>query len=240
MILIAIFLGQVFGGIINWASDSLIEFSNSGNSSEPTVNAPIRMAFWSLLASSLFRRRLYYRDKNAWSLLLVEVISGLLFAFLWHRLGFTPPFFFLAAICSFLILTALIDLKYRLVLNVLVLPSIGAIILFQAIPIRQTTWLSFLGGLTAFFLFLLVALVAPGRLGGGDIKLAAFLGFLFGLPYVFWALVASALMGGVTAVLLLLTKQWHLNSRIPYAPFLCLGGLIAIFYDPTPWLFARY
>jgi prepilin signal peptidase PulO-like enzyme (type II secretory pathway) len=95
-----------------------------------------------------------------------------------------------------------------------------------------------LGGLAAFLLFFLVASVSPGGLGSGDIKLAAFLGFVFGFPYVFWALVAGALGGGITAIFLLCSKKGGLQSRFPYAPFLCFGAIVALLYDPTPWLFA--
>lgn len=238
MMIIAIFLGQAIGAIVNWAGDYLVRFSLRGNESGIETNAYIKPVVWSVLVSSSFRGRLYHRDKDAWLRVFVEVLLALLFAFLWQRLGFTFPFFFLAAICSFLVLIALIDLKYRLVLNILVLPAMGTILLYQAIPLSRTTWLSLLGGLAAFLLFLLATLVTPGRLGGGDIKLATFLGFMFGFPYVFWALVAGALMGGVTAVFLLTTKRWKPQNSFPYAPFLCFGGMVALFYDPTPWLFA--
>jgi hypothetical protein len=119
MIFIAIFLGQVTGVIIFWARDYLVRFSISGNESGLNPNSPLKPpVVWSLLVSSSFRQRLTHRDLDAWLPVFVEVFLSLLFAFLWQRLRFSFPFFFLAIICSFLVLIALIDLKYRLVLNV--------------------------------------------------------------------------------------------------------------------------
>jgi prepilin signal peptidase PulO-like enzyme (type II secretory pathway) len=36
---------------------------------------------------------------------------------------------------------------------------------------------------------------------------------------------------------LLLSRRWNLKSQIPYAPFLCLGALIALFYNPLTSIF---
>jgi len=74
-------------------------------------------------------------------------------------------------------------------------------------------------------------------MGGGDVKLAALIGLTVGFPQVLWALALGILAGGITALLLVLTPRWGPKSHIPYAPFLCLGALLALVYDPLPLIF---
>lgn len=165
--------------------------------------------------------------------------TAVLYAYLWHILQFSGSFFFLAGLCTLFILIAVIDLKYQLILNIVILPAIVVMLLYQFLPMTQASWTALLGGLIAFLLFMLVGMLSPGGLGGGDIKLAAFIGVTFGLPYLFWALIAGVLTGGVTAVFLLITQRWPRTAHIPYGPFLCFGAIVALLYNPLPWLFAH-
>ncbi|MBK8902295.1 MAG: prepilin peptidase [Anaerolineaceae bacterium] len=162
--------------------------------------------------------------------------TAVLYTYLYHRLQFSGNFFFLAGLTGFLILLAVIDVKYRLILNVLIVPAIAIILLYQFWPVTQASWFALLGGMVIFFLFMLVAILSPGGLGGGDVKLATLLGVTFGLPYVFWALLAGALMGGGTAVFLMFVRGWQRKTHIPYGPFLCLGAIVALLVNPIPWL----
>ena len=82
--------------------------------------------------------------------------------------------------------------------------------------------------------FLLAALIRRGGLGGGDIKLAALIGLVVGFPEVLWALAAGIVAGGIAALILVFLARWEIKSHIPYAPFLCLGAIIALLYNPLP------
>ena len=133
---------------------------------------------------------------------------------------------------AFFILIAVLDLKYRLIPNVLVLPAMAVVLLAGfAVPfvdLGSTVLGSIFGGL----LFALAAYLRPGTLGGGDVKLAALIGLLFGFPDAVWALMVGILAGGLVALLLVLTRRGNRASRMPYAPFLCLGVLTALLYNP--------
>ena len=162
--------------------------------------------------------------------------TAVLFAILWQRLGFSGNFAFLATLVSFFLLIAAIGLKHRLVPNVLILPAVAAMLLYQFVPLTTGSWWALAGSAAAFLLFALVRAISPGGLGGGDVKLAAFIGALFGLPYLFWALLAGGLVGGGTAVFLLIGSDKNKKKQIPYGPFLCLGGIVALLYNPLPFL----
>ncbi|MEZ4594253.1 MAG: A24 family peptidase [Chloroflexota bacterium] len=170
-------------------------------------------------------------------------ISGLLmstgaalFGILWQRLGFSSNFAFLATLITFFLLIAAIDLKHQLIPNSLILPAVAAMLLYQFIPLTQGSWWALAGCAAAFLLFAVVRAMTPGGLGGGDVKLAAFLGATFGLPYLFWALLAGGLVGGGTAVFLLIGPGKNRKQQMPYGPFLCLGGIVALLYNPLPLL----
>jgi leader peptidase (prepilin peptidase)/N-methyltransferase len=69
-------------------------------------------------------------------------------------------------------------------------------------------------------------------MGDGDVKLAGLIGLITGFPHVVVALVVGVLAGGLVALLLLLTKIKGRKSYIPYAPFLVIGGMVAMLYGP--------
>ncbi len=220
-LLLASFFGLAVGWLIGWLSDWLpAQLGRSRDASCAVATAP--------------------EHAGKAPLLVVMVGTAVLYTYLYHRLQFTSSFFFLAGLTGFLILLAVIDLKYQLILNVLILPAMAAILLYQFWPITQASWSALLGGLVIFVMFMLVAMLSPGGLGGGDVKLATFLGVTFGLPYVFWALLAGALMGGGTAVFLLFVRGWERKTHIPYGPFLCLGAIVALLVNPIPWLLSLF
>ena len=230
MMLAALTFGLISGWLICWFSDLFPNHTQLKNKPLATAQGAMSTPY-SFLG----------QQKHSLPLtVLVMLFTAVLFAYLWHLLQFTGNFFFLAGLCTFLILIAVIDLKYQLILNVLIVPAIVIMLLYQFLPVTQSSWSALLGGFISFLLFLLVGLLSPGGLGGGDIKLASFLGVTFGLPYVFWALVAGVLTGGVTAVFLLIGPRWQPKTHIPYGPFLCFGAIVALLFNPLPWLFSLF
>ncbi|MCA9973983.1 MAG: prepilin peptidase [Anaerolineales bacterium] len=139
-----------------------------------------------------------------------------------------------APVFCFLWLISLIDLKYRLVPNLLVYPALVVVLLHHLLLRPYSLAALLLGGGMAFAIFALTAWLRPGDLGGGDVKLATLIGFAFGFPDVLWALILGIGLGGAAAILLFLRTR-NLKLHIPYAPFLCLGAWIALLY--TPWHF---
>ncbi len=162
----------------------------------------------------------------------VEVFSALLFAYLWGRFGPSWRLLLLAFYCSFLLLIAIIDLRYRLVLNVLIHPAAVVALLLRFVHPGGDALTTLLGGAVGLTFFSLVALMSRGGMGAGDVKLAAFIGLMVGFPQVVWALTLGILAGGIVALFLFLTHLRDLKSYMPYAPFLCLGAAITLVYPP--------
>jgi leader peptidase (prepilin peptidase)/N-methyltransferase len=143
----------------------------------------------------------------------------------------------LAIAATFFLLVALIDLKHRLVPDVLIYPAgIVALLLHLLLPGGQFL-AALIGGAFGFFTFLLTALLRPKGLGGGDVKLAAVIGLTTGFPEMLWALAVGIVSGGLAALALVLVARREAQSTIPYAPFLCLGAIVALLYNPLPLFF---
>ena len=83
------------------------------------------------------------------------------------------------------------------------------------------------GGL--FFLVAWVSHAALGRtgLGGGDIKLAGLIGAALGPSGGLVAAFVGIMLGGVVAVVLLVTGRRRFGEYLPFGPFLAAGGLVA-------------
>jgi leader peptidase (prepilin peptidase)/N-methyltransferase len=88
----------------------------------------------------------------------------------------------------------------------------------------------------AYFLFLLiVALIARGGFGMGDVKLALLLGLFLG--YIGWdalgvGFTLAILLGGLASVLLLVFTRRGRRAKFAYGPFLVAGAWIGLFWGP--------
>lgn len=144
--------------------------------------------------------------------------------------------FFVLIAAAFLLVIAYLDLKQRRIPNALIYPAVVVMLLFHLLVRLQSPLATLLGGGLAFLMFALVAWLRPGDLGGGDIKLATLLGITFGFPVVLWALLLGVGSGAVVAVGMIVGGRGR-KTHIPYGPFLCLGAIIALFYNPLPLFF---
>ena len=156
-------------------------------------------------------------------------------------LRFDPLWAHLPAVVAslFFLLVAIVDLKHRLVLNAMVLPAGALVLLTRVMHTDASLGPAILGAVVGLLPFLLTALAKPGSMGGGDVKLAALTGLFLGFPEVLWAISLGILSGGMVSFILLTSSRWEASDSLPYAPFLCLGAVTALLYDPvTPFLFS--
>jgi leader peptidase (prepilin peptidase)/N-methyltransferase len=142
-------------------------------------------------------------------------------------------FLYLAAIT---IALALIDLDVHKLPNVIVVPAYavsGA--LFTAASILSGDYGPLLAaGIAAaglFAVYLAMALVYPGGMGLGDVKLAGVLGIYLG--WAGWGAVAvgafgAFLLAGVFSIVLLATKRAGRKSGIPFGPWMLAGAWVGI------------
>lgn len=80
-------------------------------------------------------------------------------------------------------------------------------------------------------LYLLLAVLPGGGVGGGDVRLAPLIGALLGwlgTGQLVIGLGAGFLIGGVAAAVLLISGRAGLKSSIAYGPAMCLGAWVGI------------
>lgn len=166
----------------------------------------------------------------------VELVTGLLVAGSVWRFGLTAQAAVAAAFCVVLVALAAIDLEHRIVPNRIVLPAAVVALAAQTALHPSPEWA--LGALGASGFLLAAALAYPAGMGMGDVKLALLLGAVLGRN------VSVALMAGMIAALVpsvvLLARHGQAARKmgIPFAPFLALGSVLALFAGP--WLLHEY
>jgi leader peptidase (prepilin peptidase)/N-methyltransferase len=83
------------------------------------------------------------------------------------------------------------------------------------------------------FTFMTPSLASKRGIGAGDVRLAAvlamFLGYL-GAIYVFQGLALGFIIGGVVALLLLITRKASRKTRIAFGPYICIGAMAVVLF----------
>ena len=137
--------------------------------------------------------------------------------------------------CALLVAISAIDLEERRVPNRLVLPALAVALIVRSALDPSPRWLA--GALLAGGTLFVLALIHPAGLGMGDVKLAAFLGAWLAWNGVL-ALVLASFAAFVPAVGLLVARgRVARKIALPFAPFLALGGIVALLagHDIVDW-----
>ncbi|MEO6199566.1 MAG: prepilin peptidase [Cryobacterium sp.] len=186
-----------------------------------------------LLAQRLLRTRV----RLGWAVSLAAGASAAtLFVFLTIGFGLSPelpPYLMLAAAS---VVLSIVDLAEKRLPNTLVL---GTMVLLAALLLVAAAlghnWGAALGALlggAAFFgVYLVLALLSPGAVGMGDVKLAAVIGL--GLGYLGWSawlvgLVAGFFVGSAVSLLALGLRRVTLHGSLPFGPSMLAGAYVAI------------
>ncbi len=135
----------------------------------------------------------------------------------------------LATQAWFFLAIAVIDLEHRLVLNRMLLFGAPLVLLGNVLIGTPSLTSTMLGGVAGFGFFLLLALLAPGAMGMGDVKLAGFIGLITGLSGVMAALLLGILAGGVAGIIVLFRNRFRRGNTLAYAPYLVLGTWLFLF-----------
>jgi len=125
-----------------------------------------------------------------------------------------------------LVAISIVDVRRRIVPNRLVLPAAAIVLAARTLIHPSLVWIA--GGAGAAALLLVAAIVRPGGMGMGDVKLALLLGVAVGrsVPLALVIALAAAMVPSI-AILLRHGSRGR-TMAIPFAPFLALGGLVAL------------
>lgn len=104
------------------------------------------------------------------------------------------------------------------------------------VPLQQ----AFLGALPIFLFFYLQIQLSDGKwLGGGDLRIALFMGFVAGAKIAWLGLFLSYIIGSIIGIVMLLIHRQR-GMQVPFGPFLALGLWTAlIWHEPIlDWYFS--
>jgi leader peptidase (prepilin peptidase)/N-methyltransferase len=157
----------------------------------------------------------------------VEVATALLVAACVLVFGLSGEALVAGIFCVALVAISVTDLTHRIVPNRIVLPTAVAVVLLHTAIDPSPEWL--IAALAAAAFFFAAALAYPAGLGMGDVKLALLMGAALGRT-VSVALMIGMLAALVPSVVLLVRHGAKARKMgIPFAPFLALGSLVALF-----------
>jgi leader peptidase (prepilin peptidase)/N-methyltransferase len=152
------------------------------------------------------------------------------------RIGLTaalPAYLFIGAVGWFV---ALIDAFERRIPNVVILPSYPITLALLVIAsASEDEWYGLargaIGMLALGAFYLVLALLRPGELGFGDVKLAGLLGLVLG--WLGWRVLilgafAGPALGAIGAIALFAARRVSGRTSFPFGPFLITGAFLAI------------
>ncbi len=243
----AALLGWLAGGLANWAADILPQISGPATSEAPDAPGAERVRHSGVRGEGVpnlfglahlltlpwypFLHGIcpHCGERRPLRAPLLEL--GMIAAFLapWLRFdGSTQTFAVFCLYAWFLLVVLVIDVEHRLVLNVMLAPAAVIALLISFLPGAPDPLHALLGGAIGFGLLFVIALIGRGAMGMGDVKLAGVIGVMAGYPAVLPALLLGIILGGLGALVLVLTKRAGRKSYIAYAPYLCLGALVML------------
>ena len=133
-----------------------------------------------------------------------------------------------AAAAGLLVWLAAIDLEFRLVPNRIVLPATAAVLVATAAVEPSEAAGRALSGIGAAAFLLVAALLRPGDLGMGDVKLTLLLGAMLGSSVLTALLVGFGAVGVLGVIVLVRSGRSALKRHLPLVPFLALGAIVTI------------
>jgi leader peptidase (prepilin peptidase)/N-methyltransferase len=169
----------------------------------------------------------------------LELATAALFAGAALRFHATYTAALLALFFAVMLAVAVIDVEVRIVPNRIVYPSLVGFAILVTVGSVVGDRLDLAGaglGLLAYGGgLLLVAIISPGGMGMGDVKLAGLIGLVLGalgLRYVAVAAAAAILAGGLGAIALVVFTRASRKQAIPFGPYLAGGAVVAAFLAP--------
>jgi leader peptidase (prepilin peptidase)/N-methyltransferase len=181
----------------------------------------------------------YCRVKISAQYPLVEALTGALFVLLYARFGLAWPLPVYMALTSLLIVISAIDIGHMEIPDGLIIAGLivgGAQLIASIFTPHFGAWHSyvigfFAGGLPLLLIALFGAYVLKkDAMGGGDVKLMAFCGFIIGWRLVITAYLIGVVAGAVFGLVLMALKKRKRSDAIPFGPFLSLGVILSVFF----------
>ena len=138
-----------------------------------------------------------------------------------------PMVYFAMIAIFFMLLITITDFEQYVIFDKMLLPFavIGLIAIYNLkLPLINHLEAALIGG----GIFFLIALLSKGALGGGDIKLISVLGLWFGIDKLFSIVILGLIIGGFSALIMLVTKLKNRHEYFAYGPYFTFAAIYII------------
>lgn len=164
----------------------------------------------------------------------VEAATAALFGAAIYAFGISFKLF--AALVFIIVLVALAgtDYEHRLLPNLIVGPATILGFVLSAFSRPDWWWIYPVAALILAGVLFLLAIIYPGGMGMGDVKMGGMLGAFLG-PYAALAVFLGALTGAIAGGILMATGKMPRRTALPFGVFMSFGGLVTLFVGPELW-----
>lgn len=167
----------------------------------------------------------------------LEFLGGLIFLTAYLYAGFSTELVVIAMMYAVFYIEVMTDLRHKIVLDRIWMIALIPLVIVRIIEGNFTTYL--ISSLTLFSLLFSISFLAQkfykkDALGGGDVKLYAFIGWLIPLFSGLLSLFIASLFGFIYGMI----KRKEVKNGFPLVPFIFLGVIISYFYGD--WLIELY
>lgn len=171
------------------------------------------------------------KEKLPLSYLIIEIVTGILYAVCYHEYGFSADLIISLIFVSILIIVIISDIEYMIILDeVLVFGSVITIIFYLILYGVDGTVYHVLDAALAFVAMYALKLLGDfmfkkESLGGGDIKLMFFFGLVIGLPLSIVTIFVATFIAFPIALFILFSRR---DNMIPFGPFLSMAAILIL------------
>lgn len=167
---------------------------------------------------------------------LVEIATGLLFAWCGHRFGFSLSALAWSCFSAALLTLALIDWDTTLLPDDITLPLVWAGLVaaqfsLTGISLSNALWGACAGYLSLWSIYWLFKF-ATGKegMGYGDFKLFAGLGAWFGWEALIPMILMASIIGALVGIALKINSKLREGGYVPFGPFLSGAGITTLLF----------
>ena len=165
----------------------------------------------------------------------LELATALVLGLLFGRFGGQPDMLAFAFLGALGVALATIDISVQRLPDRLTLPAYPVVIVLLSIAAitghtEGALGRALLGGLLLAGTYLALALLRPGGIGGGDVKLAGLAGIALGWlgwPTLMFGAALGFILCGAVSLALIAARRLAIQSMISFGPFMLAGALLA-------------
>lgn len=164
--------------------------------------------------------------ENKWLMVIAAIVPLLCVATACYLYGIQYPIIlYVFAVSLFMVQFSLTDFLWQVIFDKQL--ALFAILGISRLLITGDGLVDCLvASVTGFVAFFLLAVITRGGFGGGDVKLIGAMGLWLGSDLLLTTVMAGSILGGIVALLLLITKKRGRRDYYPYGPYFAITGMV--------------